>query len=165
MNAELRQLLNAFNKYRDARINLLTQLRLPDSCRDPLSEFSEALVAAVLRAQLAENRVQEGFDMITPTGERVEVKYLSNPSTEWRNWHTIKFTPLRDKYALVYYEDLSPKAIFVFPRQGLQEICQALGKRHDRQETELQFTKNNYRDLTKSPERFQRLGMQIILLE
>jgi len=163
MNERLKNLLDLFEEYRSKRLHLLSMIGIPDSCRDPLSEFSEVLVARLLNAKPAKSRVQKGYDLITPQGEKVEVKYLSNPKDRWINWHIVTFNEMRDKYALVYYEDLKPKAVFIFPRNNLDKICKALGKRHGKTDTELQFTKTNYLDLTTNPNRFRRLGVDIYL--
>ena len=164
MNDQLDNLLEIFEGYRLKRLELLEKIDIPNSCRDPLSEFSEKIVAILLNAKPPKSRVQKGYDLETSDGTRIEVKYLSNPKDEWKNWHTVTFTEDRDKYALVYYEDLSPKGVFVFQKKGLEKVCKALGKRHGNTETELQFTKNNYRDLTLNPDKFRKLGVEIFLL-
>ena len=147
MNGQLNNLLRIYEDYRLKRLDLLKEIGIPNSCRDPLSEFSEKIVAILLNARPAESRVQKGYDLLNSDEERIEVKYLSNPKDNWINGHIITFNEFRDKYALVYYEGLSPKGVFVFQKQGLDKVCKALGKRHGKTETELQFTKNNYRDL------------------
>ncbi len=165
IDKKLEQMMGIFQKYRQMRLELLKAIECESSCRDPLSEFSEILVAKLLDAKRAKNRVQKGYDLVTPTGEKVQVKYLSNPKRDWINWHTVVFDGLQDRYALVYYEELTPKAVFVFRKQGLDQLCKALGKRHGKTETELQFTKTNYRDMVKDPPRYEKLGVKIHLLE
>jgi len=77
-------LLTALANYRQARFTLLDTIGLRHSNRDPLSEFSESLVAEVLGAQPAESRVQTGYDLTTADGIRVDVKYLANPENGWK---------------------------------------------------------------------------------
>jgi hypothetical protein len=58
---------------------------VPRSCRDPLSEFAELLVARFVDGKLADNRVQKDWDVREADGSRIQVKYLANPSTGgWR---------------------------------------------------------------------------------
>jgi hypothetical protein len=63
-------LLTNFQTYSEARRLFLEQLELPTSCRDPLSEFSEMLVAALLNANLADSRVQKDYDLTRLMGIR-----------------------------------------------------------------------------------------------
>ena len=163
MKEQLNNLLRIFEDYRLKRLDLLKAIGIPYSCRDPLSEFSEKIVAILLNAKTPKSRVQKGYDLETSDGTRIEVKYLSNPKDNWINWHVITFNEFRDKYALVYYEELSPKGVFVFQKEGLDKVCKALGKRHGNTETELQFTINNYRDLTSNPDKFRNIGVEIFL--
>ena len=58
---------------------ILDVLGIPTSNRDPLAEFSERLVAALLSGALAPNRVQAGYDVTLPVGGTVQVKYLADP--------------------------------------------------------------------------------------
>lgn len=161
---DLEVLIDNFKKYRKVRKALLKTLGCVDSNRDPLAEFSEKLAAHLLNASRAKSRVQKGFDLIGPNGEKIEVKYLTNPSGRWINWHVVNFNELRDKYALVYFEDLFPKAMFVFRKQGLKNLCKALGKRHANTESTLQFTKTNYDDIISNPEKFKKLGVNLFRL-
>lgn len=158
-------LLKSWSAYRDARLSLLGDLGIPQSCRDPLSEFAEQLVAALVGGTLADNRVQKGWDVREPNGDTIQVKYLANAAHgSWVNWHTIEPTEHQDWWALVIFLDLMPKAVYLFPSADLTPICQALGKRHGNQDTTLQFTKNNHRDISADPKRFEALGMRVFLL-
>jgi hypothetical protein len=162
---DLTGLQEAWGTYRDSRLYLLDTMGIPRSCRDPLSEFAELLVARLVGGTLADNRVQKDWDVASPMG-RVQVKYLANPPTGgWVNWHTIEPNDGMDWYALVIYLDLSPVAVYMFPSGDLTAICQALGKRDDDQATMLQFTKTNHRDISADPEKFEALGMRVFLLE
>lgn len=137
--------LDAFDEYRAARLKLLTELDCASSNRDPMAEFSERLVARLLDGALATSRVQPGYDLTTPTGERVQVKYLANPAAGWINEHHVHFGhPDCDSYALVFFEDLLPIAVTVFPRGRIAEVCSALGKRHPNQEFTLQLTQRKF---------------------
>jgi len=161
----LEVLMKNFKRYRKARKTLLKALECIDSNRDPLAEFSEILVSHLLDALKAKSRVQKGFDLVGPNREKIEVKYLTNPSERWINWHVVSFNEFRDKYALVYFEDLVPKAVFVFKKQGLKSLCKALGKRHANTESTLQFTKTNYYDIISNPEKFRKLGVELFKLD
>lgn len=158
-------LLQSWSSYRDARLCLLGQMNIPHSCRDPLAEFSEVLVAQLVGGTLADNRVQKGWDVRESNGDTIQVKYLANGSTGgWVNWHVVEPTEHQDWWALVIYLDLMPKAVYLFPSGDLTEICAALGKRHGNQGTTLQFTKNNHRDISADPKKFEAMGMRVFLL-
>jgi hypothetical protein len=159
------ELLGEWGEYRSARTRLLAALDLPQSCRDPLSEFSEGLVAGLLGGELASNRVQKGWDVQASIG-RVQVKYLANSSQgSWVNWHVVEPTGDMDWWALVVFLDLMPVAVHAFPSGDLTPFCEALGKRHGNQSTTLQFTKTNHRDICADPEKYRALGMKVFLLD
>lgn len=141
-------LLEAMSQYRAARRTLLTTLGLPDSNRDPLAEFSEHLVATLTGSTLAPSRVQKGWDIETATGEHIQVRYLANPHDRWVNEHLVDFrSPETDKYALVVFEDLLPKAVLIFERSGVRQLASRLGKRHPDQDVTIQFTRRNFLSL------------------
>jgi len=162
-NPSKQNLISYWETYRYARLNLLNKIGIAESNKDPMSEFSEVLVSTLLGGKRAENRVQKGYDVLVEK-ERVQVKYLANPENKWINWHTIKFNEYMDKYALVYYEKLNPKAIFIFKVQNLSRLCQLLGKKHKNQDSELQFTKTNYLELINNPEKYVKEGVDVIIL-
>ncbi|HEY1701928.1 MAG TPA: hypothetical protein VGG75_19650 [Trebonia sp.] len=154
-------LLRSLEAYRSARMRLLETLGLAVSNRDPLAEFSEHLVHALLGGQLAESRIQKGYDLIAPSGERVQVRYLANPgSARWVNEHHVRCGPDCDRYALVLYESFTPAGVLVFP-QALTAIGAALGKSHPEQETNLQLTRANYLMVRQHPDQFREMGMQV----
>ena len=157
-------LLSIWDEYRKKRFEFLNTIGIPESNKDPLSEFSEVLIANLLGGKKAKSRVQKGYDIIAD-GKKIQVKYLSNPPNNWINWHIIKFTEDMDKYALVYFENLIPQAIFIFKKQNLSRICRLLGKRHKNQDQELQFTKSNYFELLNEPEIYEKEGIDIINLK
>ena len=68
-----------FRDYVKARTAFFAHLDRARSCRDPLSIFSETLVAQLLGGTLAESRVQPSYDLITSGQRLVQVKYLANP--------------------------------------------------------------------------------------
>lgn len=158
-------LLQSWSAYREARLSLLTEMDIPQSCRDPLAEFSEVLVARLVNGTLADNRVQKGWDVREPNGDTIQVKYLANSSGGgWVNWHTVEPNGHQDWWALVVYLDLSPVAVHVFACDDLSAICRALGKRHGDQATTLQFTKTNHEAIVGDPNKFEALGMRVFLL-
>lgn len=156
------ELLNSLRTYRDARRVFLDALGCPISNRDPLAEFAERLAAAVLGGELAVSRVQKGYDFTTEAGERVQVRYVANPAGVWVNGHVVDFRGDCDQYALMVVEDLDPKALLVFSREGLAAVCARLGKRHGNQGVTLQLGQANYRALMASPRDFEQLGVQMI---
>jgi hypothetical protein len=102
------ELREAFERYARGRADLLQAIGVTGSNRDPLAEFSERLVAALLDGELASNRVQRGWDVMAG-GRRVQVKYLANASDEvWVNEHHIQVTADMDDYAIVFFEALLP---------------------------------------------------------
>ena len=160
-NIETKQI--AAQEYAVARRRFLRVCGTPDSCRDPLTEFAEVLVADLLDATKADSRVEKGFDLIKSDGRRVQVKSLSNPNeAKWRNEITMKFDELVDDFALVIYEDLRIKTVLVFPKETLIQICEKLGKKHGRTDSELQFTRSNFHRILNASEEFRLLGLQII---
>ena len=137
------------------------------SNRDPLSELAECLVAALLPGTLATGRTQKDWDVLTADGERVQVKYLANPSGAgtWMNEHLVRVTDDMERYALVVFEDLRPIVVHVLPCRNLAAVCQALGKLHGDQERTLQLTKANHECLLREQERFRRLGVRTIRVD
>lgn len=159
--ARVRELLTALAEYRPARLRLLGSLGLAASNRDPLAEFSEHLVHALLGGKLASNRVQKGYDLILTDGRLVQVRYLANPAgSTWVNEHHIRCGTGFDLYALVLFESFTPACVLVFPSL-LTGIGAALGKRHPAQEAELQLTRANYVKIRGHPDQFRQLGVQI----
>lgn len=79
--------LAAWAEYRQARYRLLDHLSTAQSNRDPMSEFAEILVRDLVGGQLAPSRTEKGWDVETPEGEKIQVRYLANRSGNWANWH------------------------------------------------------------------------------
>lgn len=159
----LEALLTSLEAYCVARVRFLEMLDLAVSNRDPLAEFSEHLVQALLGGRLASNRVQKGYDLIIPSGKRVQVRYLANPgTTRWVNEHRVVWSPGFDLYALVLYESFTPVGVLIFP-QDLAAIGAVLRKVHPGQDRSLQLTHANYLAIRQHPARFEKLGMQIWL--
>lgn len=156
-------LLDALEDYSRARGALLASLGLPSSNRDPLAEMSEHLVCSLLQGNMAESRVQKGWDLTTPDGEKVQVRYLANPADgPWVNEHCIDFrTGGADRYALVVYEGFVLQAVLVFDRRTLAAVGDRLGKRHGMRETTLQLTRRNYLQLLEERQTFEALGVLV----
>lgn len=157
----LAEIVHALEDYGAARRSLLGRLGIPASNRDPLAEFSERFVAALIGGRLAPSRVEKGYDVVGPDGTKVQVKYLANPAGKWVNEHHIRFVPDVDGYALVLFEGLSPMAAIGFSRQGLPDVCIALGKRHPNQETDLQLTQRNVRAILEGSGSFAEFGVTV----
>lgn len=160
-------LREAFAAYARGRQELLDAIGVTASNRDPLSEFAERLVAVLLDAEPATNRVQRGWDLVTPAGRRVQVKYLANPSEGWINGIAITFGADRDDpddphaFAVMFIEALLPVSVLVFGPERLGEVCAKLGKRHPNQERTLQLTEANYRRILAAPSDFAALGVTV----
>lgn len=155
------ELREAFERYARGRAELLEAIGVTGSNRDPLAEFSERLVAALLDGELASNRVQRGWDVMS-AGRRVQVKYLANASDEaWVNEHHVHVTADMDDYAIVFFEALLPVTVIVFACDRLLDIATALRKKHPNQETTLQLTRVNYRQLVVERDRFAELGVRL----
>jgi hypothetical protein len=152
-----------FRAYSEARRQFLRTIGCNDSCRDPLSEFAERLVCQQLGGTLASSRVQRGYDLVTPAGRRVQVKYLANPVGPWRNGNAVVFSGEMDDCAVVFFEGLDVRAIVVFRRETLGAVCAALRKRHPNQETVLQLTKADFDSLVSAPDDFEKLGVTCFL--
>lgn len=159
--ADIQNLISQFNSYSEARKTFLSEMNMPASCRDPFSEFSEYLAAKLLNAELAESRVQKGYDLIRPDGRKVQVKYLSNPGMKWINEHHIKFDGECDDYALVIITAFKIEVVIIFRKESIREVCNLLGKRHDNQDKCLQFTRKNFNFLLENKILFTKKGIQI----
>lgn len=160
------ELREAFTSYARGRQQLLDAIGVGVSNRDPLSEFSEHLIAVLLDGQLATNRVQRGWDLTTPSGRRVQVKYLANPGggAAWINGIAISFgsgPDEADDFAVVFFEALLPVSVVVFAREQLLEVCVRLKKRHPNQEQTLQLTQANYQRLLAERDAFAPLGVRV----
>ena len=82
--------IESLRAYADARRQLLAVMDRSSSCRDPLAEFAEWIVAILLDAEPAVSRVQRGYDLVRRDGRRVQVKYLANTCADrWVNEHAI----------------------------------------------------------------------------
>jgi hypothetical protein len=159
----VKELLSALEQYRQGRMALLSVLDLSQSNRDPLAEWSEHLVAALLDAKLATNRVQADYDLTTSAGAKVQVRYLANPAHltgAWVNEHRVTSVAGVDRYALVIFEGFRPMAVLVFP-SDLTGINSALAKKAPTQDSVLQFTRANYLKIVANIAAFEGLGMTI----
>ncbi len=162
--SDLSHLLEVYERYIDARNILLDELQLKGrSNRDPLPEFSERLVAALVEGDLADSRVQPGWDVQGTDGEKIQVKCLSNSTDEWVNGITIEVNRLMDSYAMVIFKALLPQAVIFFPARNLAAVGNALGKLHGNLDSTLQFTRANYRQILSNPSWFKGLGVRVYL--
>ena len=162
---ETARLIEALGIYRTARLEFLDALGCASN-RDPLAGFSERLVAAWLGGTLAANRVQKGWDLTLPNGETVEVRYLANPADRWVNEHHVRFPEDPDElhwYALAIFEGFELRAVFAFPHDQMATIGRELAKRHPDQDRMLQLTRTNYHRILTHPERFETLGMRVLV--
>lgn len=152
-----------YRAYSEARRQFLRTLGCDDSCRDPLSEFAERLANQQLGGTLATSRVQQGYDLVTPDGRRVQVKYLANPPGVWRNGHAVSFSGEVDDYAVVFFEGFDVRAIILFRRETLAGVCAALKKRHPEQDRVLQLGQANFKKIVSDPEAFEAHGVTCYL--
>ncbi|MBI3465912.1 MAG: hypothetical protein HY000_23085 [Planctomycetes bacterium] len=157
--------IESLRAYAAARQQLLAIMNRAPSCRDPLAEFAEWIVAYLLDAEPAVSRVQRGYDLVRQDGRRVQVKYLANACPDrWVNEHTISCSDEIDQYALVIFEGFALSAVLVFDRSSLARIGQRLGKRHANQHCMLQLTRRNFLAIKESPEEFAALGVTTTVL-
>lgn len=157
VDARVHQQLDSLVKYVQARAELLETTRAGN--RDPLVEWTEALVAVLMRGELATSPVQKDWDVAVGP-QRVQVRYLANSEPRWVNEHRVESRPGVDWYALVVLERLLPSAVLAFPN-GLTAICAALGKRHPDQDRVLQFGQASYETIMSDVSRFEQLGMRV----
>lgn len=158
---ELQGLVAAYSRYRVARKALLEAMGC-SSNRDPLTEFSERLVAILTDGRLAASRVQKAWDVEAPGEKYIQVKYLANTESTWVNEHHIVFPDKKvGLYAIVIFQDLNPESVVMFSRDQLPEVCAELGKRHGNTETTLQFTRRNYETILANQEVFEKLGVRV----
>ena len=121
----------------------------------------------LLDAEPATNRVQRGWDLSTPAGRRVQVKYLANPSGSWINGIAITFgsdpadTDNPHDFAVVFFEALLPVSVIVFGREQLADVYVRLRKRHPNPGTTLQLTEANYRAIVADSKGFAQLGVSV----
>ncbi len=155
-------LIKAFEEYSVGRTIFLDRLGCPNSNRDPLAEFSERLVTTLVDGHLADSRVQPAYDVIGPSGERFQVKYLANSGDRWVNEHEIHFSPNVDFYVLVFFENLQLTAVLKFSQMGIEAVCKELNKRHPNQHRTLQLTQRNFRHIMSSAEAFQIHGVHVL---
>jgi len=126
-------LLTALGAYRPARQAFLTELGLPASNRDPLAEFSEQFVAALTAARLP------------PAGSRPDTTSSSSTTSRSRSatWPTLPVPGSTSTWCVrsractgtpsYYSRAFTVTGVLAFPARSLAPICQALGKRHPRQ--------------------------------
>lgn len=153
--------LEKWGDYVAARRDLLHHLEIDRSNREPMAEFSEVLVRDLVDGELAPSRTEKGWDVRSPDGKKIQVRYLTNRTGNWGNWHWVACSHLYDWYALVVFIDLSPAAVHMFPAYDLTAICDALKKRHANQDRLLSYTYGNYCAISSDPTRFETLGMRV----
>jgi hypothetical protein len=157
------RILAAFEVYRQSRRHLLAMLGPADSQRDPLSDVGEWLVVELLGGKLAANRVQRGHDIISPKGERIQVKTLANPLNINRNSVPVEFKKGVDLFAVVLFEDFLPRLVIVFRRGSLGLLNQVLGNRPRKNNPELRLELNprHIPTVLARPESLTELGVQV----
>lgn len=162
----LSQLFVAANEYGRSRQAFLDILDCSSSCRDPFAELSEELVLAWLGGELASSRVERGYDLTTPNGRRVQVKYLANPDAIKRiNEHCVIFPEEADDYALCIYDGLQFNFAIVFPRESLAAVAAELKKRHGNTDRRLDVTVGVLNAIRNEPDRFLRYGVRTLMSE
>lgn len=160
----LDEFLSTYNMYRTARLSFLERIDRAGSNRDPLAEASERLVALLTDGELVPNRVQKDYDVLDPTGQRIQVKYLANPLDKSINGHEIRFPKEADLYAVVVFEDLMPRSVLIFTRESLGPVYDRLAKRHKGRGEVLLLTKANADAIASDPQTFELLGVTVYLL-
>lgn len=161
-------LMETWNCYRPARLDLLSRLHRPKSLRDPVCEWSEMLVKQLLHGRFpikpdqSIDPVRKDYDIVLDKdGTQVQIKSLSNLNGKWVNEHLIQFTGSIGAYAIVFFTDLRPETVLIFPKQQLKRIFERLRKRHPKQDTELQLTQRNFGQILAEKRDFAYLGIRI----
>lgn len=154
-------IVEAMRAYAEARATFLEALGVGSSNRDPLAEFSERLVVALVDGELAASRVQRGHDLIDPDGRRVQVRYLANGKDTWVNEHLVALTAEMDAYALVTFEAIAPISVIWFDAATLAAVGARLGKRHPNQDRTLQLTRRNALAVLADPAGYASLGVRV----
>jgi len=159
-------LMETWSRYRPARLDLLSRLHRPKSLRDPVCEWSEMLVKQLLHGRFpvkpdqSIDPVRKDYDVVLDKdGTQVQIKSLSNLSGKWVNEHLIQFTGSVGAYAIVFFTDLRPETVLIFPKQQLKHICERLRKRHPKQDTELQLTQRNFGQILAEKRAFAYLAV------
>ncbi len=160
----VKSLLEVYGTYQQARLSFLDSIGCAKSNRDPIAEFSERLVAALTLGELAKNRVQKDYDVILPTGEFVQVKYLTNPKGMDVNGLEIRFPNDVQKFAVVYFEDLNLHGVLLIDRCGLEPIYDRLRKRHKGRGELLLLLSANVETILSHKDEFRKLGVEVLSL-
>ncbi len=156
-------LMGDWDSYREARVKLLDSSGLRLSNRDPMAEFSEALVRVLYKGSVARSRMQRSWDVLSALNRRIHVEYLANPVGSWVNNHLVLPSSEVDDCALVIFIDLMPESVLVFPAAGLGPIGALLETRRPQQEMSLELTQRNYSLIRSDPGRFALLGVDVWL--
>ncbi|MEX2093285.1 MAG: hypothetical protein WD971_11445 [Pirellulales bacterium] len=61
---------------------------------------------------------------------------------------------------MVFFEGLEVRAIVIFARETLCDVCAVLKKKHPNQDKVLLFTQANFNQLLAYPEHFEALGVK-----
>ena len=162
---DINGLLQASQEYLSARAKLLSSLQLDDKQFDnekvdPLTLVSEILVAMLFRGNLAIRRDQKGFDVETPEGQRIQVKYVLNKDEQ----HFLKRGEGWALYSVVLFRDGQVHMVVAFPNKDLTEVYQAFTHHNNScpdPSGGFNLTKTRFTQMSKEKERFGQLGLQI----
>lgn len=161
--ADLARIQALYARYAEARNVLLAEPELGrNSNRDPLAEFAEWLVTAIVDGTRPPSPVQAHWDVEARGVGHIQVKYVANSGSErWVNEHTVRVNEFMQAYAIVFYESLLPVSVILMPSQRLVEIGHALDKHHPNQESVLRLTRRNYVRLREELGLFRPLGVRV----
>jgi hypothetical protein len=107
--------------------------------------------------------VQHTYDLIDPEGRTVQARYLANPAGSWVNGHNISFVTGLDRYALVVIEAFELAGVLCVGAGHVAAAGALLGKRHPKQDTSLQLTQANWRQLVANRSAFETVGVSLLL--
>jgi hypothetical protein len=158
-------LLQASQEYLSARAKLLSSLQLDDKRFDnekvdPLTLVSEILVAILFQGNLAIRRDQKGFDVKTPQGQLIQVKYVLNEGEK----HPLKRKSGWNLCAVVLFRDHQAHMVTVFPNSDLKNIYQAFRSKNKRctdPDNGFDLTEARFTQMSEEKEKFERLGLII----
>jgi len=109
---------------------------------DPLANFAEVIVAYELQGAI-QRATNEGFDVVCPQGQRIQVKSLristAKPGDNWLNWYGVTRKGakaeapliLADQLAIIVFLDSIPYALIQtpvvmrekFPVVNVKDLC------------------------------------------
>jgi hypothetical protein len=167
-NREVRDvsgLLQASQAYLSARATFLASLQLDerrfdDEKVDPLKLASEVLVAILFQGELAPRHDQPDFDVTTPEGQLIQVKYVLNTGEQ----HSFKREDGWNLYAVVLFRGGQIHMVVVFPNRDVTEVYQAFAHHSGTcpdPSRGFDLTEARFTQIGRETSRFEQLGLRV----